>query len=193
MGYKTLADERMKILSSLGLDTSELKNWVVKWTALKTNAKIRDSECKLSFEEYLQLASEAGITNPNQIGKKREQFQMGRLGDVGVYELGNCRFITQRQNILERTENGGTKLRAAMSAARKGLNKYIDETSAKIANSKSRFFRVISPEGIVYEGKNLKEFCKEDGLCQGWMSAVCRGAKKQYKGWTGEYLNVGTN
>lgn len=40
------------------------------------------------------------------IGKSLDSYQLGRYGDVGGYSVTNCRFITKRQNLKERNENG---------------------------------------------------------------------------------------
>ena len=66
----------------------------------------------LTPTELLQLLSEAGIT-ANDIGHKSHQYALGRYGDTGNYEVGNCRFITVRQNSQERdsTNCGGHNIK----------------------------------------------------------------------------------
>lgn len=115
------------------------------------------------------MAVEAGISDPDSIGRKSGQYQMGRYGDKGIYEKGNCRFITREQNQLERVLNGGM----------------IDQQT-----SMSKRFRIVSPSGVVYNGSNLYAFCGEHSLDQGSMAAVCRGKYKQHKGWKGCYEEV---
>lgn len=46
-----------------------------------------------------------------------------------------------------------------------------------------RDYSLISPLGVVFTGRNLKEFCKEQGLHQGHMNDVMLGVKKHYKNW----------
>jgi hypothetical protein len=59
-----------------------------------------------------------------------------------------------------------------------------------VAHSEKRAysFTVSDPNGVVYTDKNLNEFCKRHNLHQGAMAAVCRGAIRHYKGWTGKYV-----
>lgn len=45
-------------------------------------------------------------------------------------------------------------------------------------------FKVISPEGVEYEGTSIKDFCKEHGLTQACMSLLVNGKAKSHKGWT---------
>lgn len=52
-------------------------------------------EMRLSFEEYCLLLDEAGIDYAS-----RENV-LGRYRDIGHYEMGNCRYITARQNAIE--------------------------------------------------------------------------------------------
>lgn len=59
---------------------------------------------KLTFKEYVQLIYDAGIKS-SQIGVYKGQYVLGRYGDMGDYELGNCRFITREQNNEEMLQN----------------------------------------------------------------------------------------
>ena len=54
----------------------------------------------LTGAEYCQLLEDAGITAAD-IGQKLHLYQLGRYGDKGDYEVGNCRFITMRENLSE--------------------------------------------------------------------------------------------
>lgn len=179
-----------------------MDNWKEKWKCLKDNAKAKGVSCLLTLSEYIDLAKEAGISRPDQIGKNIDKYQLGRFGDVGNYEIGNCRFITMRQNLEERQLNGGN---AAISEKMVGRTKYTSERvfqqseairgRTKLTHNGvldqsikvSKKFRLTSPEGVIYEGLNLSEFCRTMGFNQGLLASVCRGSKKSYKGWTGEY------
>ena len=59
--------------------------------------KQRGAEFLLSPTELIELFSDAGITAAD-IGNKGHQYCLGRIGDTGNYEVGNCRFITATQN-----------------------------------------------------------------------------------------------
>lgn len=84
----------------------------VKYQRLLGNAEAKGVVCELTFEQYLKLAYDVAINNPNQIGTSMKSFQMGRVGDQGNYYYGNCRFISRTQNMQERTDNGGSKRQA---------------------------------------------------------------------------------
>lgn len=53
-----------------------------------------------------------------------------------------------------------------------------------LANELSVGFSVKSPDGEVFEGKNISKFCRERGLARTGISKVNLGKWKQYKGWT---------
>ena len=108
LGYrKAVTKERAEVLRRIGLDPTQVDAWFGKWQNLKCSSKQRGSICLLTFEQYVSLAKETGLTEPQQIGKKSQLYQMARIGDTGNYELGNCRFVTMSQNAKERADNGG--------------------------------------------------------------------------------------
>jgi hypothetical protein len=98
-------------ISRIGLDPKYTKDWIAKWKTLRDNCSAvsnngREAKrCYLTVFDYINLAKDASIHYPSKIGRKLGQYQMGRLGDAGDYILGNCRFITKEQNLLERIEN----------------------------------------------------------------------------------------
>ena len=59
--------------------------------------RARGQEFNLSYSEIRWLFWIARIT-PADIGRSRDQYCLGRFGDSGAYEIGNCRFITNAQN-----------------------------------------------------------------------------------------------
>lgn len=72
-----------------------------KWFNKKVNAKKEGLSCNLTFSEYCQLVDEAGLLS-SQLGFKGEGYVLARYDDKGDYCLGNCRFITQKENANER-------------------------------------------------------------------------------------------
>lgn len=173
--------DREIYLETKGLNPDDVYAWRIKWQDLKSGAKKRGALCLLSFNQYIDLAIDAGLSSPNQIGCKPYLYQMGRMGDKGNYEIGNCRFITMSRNILEKIENGGTNL---------NRTKHSHPGVKRMSDANSKRYRVKSPDGIVYEGLSLNQFCKDKGLRQPNMSEVCRGIARQYKGWTGTYIQT---
>ena len=117
---KEITKRRREHLTSIGLCADDVDIWRQKWSNLRGDSRGYGRECKLTFEQYTQLAIDAGISHLD-IGQSLDSYCMGRLGDSGDYELGNCRFITHRQNHKERCENGGTE---SMRQEHKTWNKY---------------------------------------------------------------------
>lgn len=55
---------------------------------------------------------------------------------------------------------------------------------AKITESpRAKSFSLLSPDGIVYTGKNIREFGRRHNLFHSNISRVLSGKRKQYKGW----------
>lgn len=179
--------ERQQWMSENGFNPDEVTTWRLMWQRLKYHTSTRDLECTLSFEEYLTLAKNADLYDPELIGRNKGDYQLGRYGDKGNYTVNNCRFILKEINRKEMTENGGDK---AMAERLRGRTKETHRGNKTQSEKLSKNFRVISPDGIVFLGTNLKEFCKTHNLNRGNMSSVCRGEMKSYKGWIGEYLEI---
>ena len=80
-------------------DDGKLKR---KWINKCVNAKKENLECNLSFEDFCLLVYKAGIKS-SQIGyNSKDKYVLARYHDSGNYELNNCRFITQKENVHER-------------------------------------------------------------------------------------------
>ena len=191
-------NRRKTYLNFCGYEPDDVEKWSQKWRSLRSIAVIdRKVECNLTFYDYVGLAHDSGLKSADDIGRGAGKYQMGRIGDTGNYEVGNCRFITQRQNLDERALNGGDRRGAekrtgqkhpGASEKLKGRTKETNEGYKRVSEFMSKSFVLTSPEGIIYRGTNLSEFCKGMGLSQGSMSSVIRGVRKHHKGWTGKYV-----
>jgi len=164
---KVQSIERKSFLKSIGLDPNDLTEWQKKWRGLKNTSRQRGAGFFLSFEDYVSIAVESGLHSPESIGRASDKYAMGRIGDVGDYIRGNCRFITNARNIEERTINGGT-----------------EERTKKI----SKKFKAVAPNGEVFTGYNISKFTREMGLASGSLSGCARGVYAQYLGWTCQYI-----
>lgn len=99
---KLMMAKRGDHLRDIGLDPMELNHWRKNWQNLKDRAKRIGRQCDLSFEQYTNMAVEAGIKKADEVGLKPGNFQVGRNQDQGDYVFGNCRFIPKEQNLKER-------------------------------------------------------------------------------------------
>lgn len=102
----------LEVTSFPELNPADHQEWYGKWRNLRSNAKLRGAVCRLTFKEYLQLAVDAGLTSPDQIGKTLGKYQMGRYTDSGDYTIESCRFITFEHNQAEKAINGGLESQA---------------------------------------------------------------------------------
>lgn len=210
-----ISKERRKYLIKLGLNSDHTLIWSSKYGRLRDRAKYNGIEFNLSFNDYVNMAVEAGINSPDQIGRNSGKYCVGRIGDLGGYTNGNCRFITTDHNHKEAVINGAYKRSSEKLTGRKnvshsefmtgknksndirmkilsdsmtGKTKLNDARVARMAFTKSKRFILKSPLGLEYIGYNLTQFCRDNDLCQTRMSSLCRGEMKQVNGWTGMYL-----
>ena len=93
--------ERKKTPLELQLDDDGKLNR--RWINKRVNARKEGVECKLTFDEYCTLVKEAGLVS-SQLGFTGENYVLARYNDSGDYEVGNCRFITQKENSDEKNE-----------------------------------------------------------------------------------------
>lgn len=162
---------RRMFMDTVGLNPDHLTGWRVKWKGLKQNAGKRDADFTLTFEEYVTIGIESGLSHIDEIGSKVGRYGMARLGDVGPYSYGNCRFLTTTDNIAERTVNGGT---------------------SRQIEKMSRSFIATSPDGVEYVGNNLTKFTRDNGLCADYLGKIARGLHVSRLGWKCEYLDKET-
>lgn len=160
----------------------------------------------LTLDEYRDKLKEAGIT-PEQVGRASHQYHLARWTDKGDYTPASCRFVTVPENHQDRIANGGSArtgeknrahrkgmtaathehiaiAAAKSSAARKGRTKESHSYIAAQAERLAKPYSFLSPEGVVYLGKNLCEFCRVMNLSQSLMTAVREGRQRHHKGWT---------
>lgn len=65
----------------------------------RARAKVRGVEFLLTFEEWLDIWTKSGKLAER--GKKRGQYNMGRIGDVGPYAVGNVKILRHETNATE--------------------------------------------------------------------------------------------
>jgi hypothetical protein len=197
-------EEQIKICSETGFDQADSQAWYQKYAIQRQSAQQRGIGRDLSFREYLNLANQAGLTKPDQIGRSAEQFHLSRHGDAGNYTTGNCRFITARENHFEAIQNGTldrhhaamigqtkeTSERVRKMAQKKtGRTKENDQGRAAQADKLAKEFVLRAPDGTVHRGKNVVEFCKQHNLDQANLAKVLSGKRPSHKQWTGFYTS----
>lgn len=117
----TKSSERQQFVESVGLDKKDASGWFGKFYNFLKNSKARGCSCQLTFDQYLNMALDAGLMRYDQIGRAADQYCVGRYGDKGDYVPENCRFITNSQNAEERLMNGGC---ASAGMSLRGRNKF---------------------------------------------------------------------
>jgi phage tail tube protein FII len=80
--------------------------WKKKYRQHLKDAKRRGIPSLLSLEDYMKKVEAVGMTSPDQIGKHKGQFVLGRYTDEGPYTRESCRFIPCEDNLTEAFDNG---------------------------------------------------------------------------------------
>ncbi len=87
----------------------------------RDNAFGRGILFELTREDILALLVESGLKSSDWGFSLGKYYVLARFGDVGPYNLTNCRFISQKQNVHERDEHyrysKGTRLKISKSNA----------------------------------------------------------------------------
>jgi len=52
-----------------------------------------------------------------------------------------------------------------------------------ISKKLEKEYKLISPDGVVYEGKGVRTLCRKFNLNEGSISEVLNEKRKHYKGW----------
>ncbi|CAM0015714.1 hypothetical protein VPHK397_0087 [Vibrio phage K397] len=134
----------------------------------------------MTFEEYAQLALDAGIW-ADDIGRSSNQYHLSRIGDTGDYTVGNCRFIQHCDNNKERMENGGSKSQADKITGRTYENHEGRRTQAE---KLSMYYVVTSPEGVEEVCQGLNRYCRDNDISSpNYMHDVANGKRDNHKGW----------
>lgn len=171
---KLINDQRRDYLESVGIPREDVTEWVKKWHALEMHCVQTGKPLELTFFTYIDLAVEAGILDYKMIGKSLDSYQLGRYGDVGGYSVTNCRFITKRQNLKERNENG---------CMQRGVEK---------RKQKDKAWRKIvllekDGEQLLFRGINIA--AKHTGAMQSNIVEVAKGKRKHAKGYSVSYVS----
>ena len=160
------------------------------------NAKKEGLRCELSFEEYALLVKMAGLKS-SDLGFTGNNYVLARIGDDGNYRFDNCRFITQKENVIEKKIS-----QKAIESSRRNImafnKKPKDDTFRKNLNKKisdgirnSEYYktnRVISLIKNYYKRKNMDHrYCGENNSAFGtfWITNGVTNKK-----WKDEYGNV---
>ena len=137
------------------IEIEGMNEYKSKYTQKKANSKSQNIPFFLNFFEYIKLVKQAGIKSPNQIGLKRDQFQLARYNDIGPYSLGNCRFITQLENQKERNEHFD-------------VSSHFKTQSRVRINNKTHHLLEVKPWESSAKTNNSLEIWKRANECYNW-------------------------
>ena len=126
---------RFKLIESIDIDDD--KKLHQKFFNKRVNARKEGIPFSLTFEDFCSLVREAGLTS-SQLGFSGNKYVLARYGDKGGYELGNCRFITQKENADEKVITDKSREASRNNAIKMNQQNALlskDEISARIKNS----------------------------------------------------------
>ena len=123
----------------------------------ETKRKMSESQKGLKNHNYGKKASD--ITR-----KKLSESHKGRI----PWNKGKCVSDEVKEKI--RQKNKGRK--------------QTEEHKIKKIQNTIKEFTLLSPCGMIVEGKNISKFCRDNNLRASHISRVLSGKRKQHKGWT---------
>jgi general stress protein YciG len=159
----------------------------------KRNYELKIGIHGLTEEEKRTISSKAGqiayekklgvfSLNKEQLaenGKKgAEKLKKLRIGIHGLTKEERRKISIKAGNIVKERGVGFFSLSKdeLSNAGKKGGGKTAEKTSKE--------FKLKSPEGKIYVGKNIRKFCRDNNLCRVCIGGVIVGKYKQHKGWT---------
>lgn len=145
-------------------DDGKLKR---KFANKKYNAKKEGLNCLLSFEEFCELLIEAGLKSSDIGFHSEHKIVLARYGDEGDYTIDNCRFISQKENMLEQKQSEAQLLarRKNIKAAQQYIESHKEECVQKqisgLHNSQYLKNRLIAAE----EKRKVREESLDKRYC----------------------------
>lgn len=73
-----------------------------KYSNKRVNAEKEKIQFNLSFDDFCFLIRSAGLKS-SDLGFTGKNYVLARFNDTGPYAIGNCRFISHKENMAERT------------------------------------------------------------------------------------------
>ena len=124
-----LPHEKLPIEIELDDDGKLYNKWRRKWDTDKYGL---NKGFDLTFEQYCLLVKEAGLKS-SQLGFNGDGYVLARYNDEGPYTWGNCRFITQKENLAERKVSKQMRIAPTLAENRKkiseGLKRHYEQLS----------------------------------------------------------------
>ena len=93
-----------------------------KYINKRVNAKKENIDFNLSLEDFIRLLDEANISY-NDIGNRG--YHLARKNDIGPYKIGNCNFITYKENLAQKKISLPTE--KSREASRKNIQKALEK------------------------------------------------------------------
>lgn len=127
-------------------------------------------------------------------GKKLSQEQIEFLRKLNTGREGNGKHYvlfspdgvrTEIYNMSRFCKENNLSVSSMVQVANGKINQYKGWTLDGKYKPVKYLYRVLSPDGIVYETDNMKKFCREHDLHSAAMFRVLKGTALQHKGWTG--------
>jgi group I intron endonuclease len=181
------------IESEIDVYESKLIEWF-KAINLSYNIESGGNKLKhLSKETKLKL-SIWNKNNPNPlspVGKPltqeaKDNLRIKHLGKKMSQEIKDKISLTKRNNITDDLRvkcSLGRKGKKAWNSGIQGCYKHTESDKIKIGEVASKYFHLISPEGEIFQGKNISEFARQFDLNIKGITRVVSGERPHYKKW----------
>lgn len=117
-------------------DEAEEKILKNKFYCKRANARKEGIDFSLSLDQFRYLVEQANLL-PSQLGYSGDMYVLARYNDDGAYELGNCRFITQKENMAERGFSEAARAASQMNCIK--MNQMILNNPQKKEERRQKF------------------------------------------------------
>ncbi len=154
----------------------------IKYGRKKDNAKRDGIGFNLTFSEYRALVKQAGLKS-SDLGYSGRNYVLARVLDMGPYEVGNCRFITQKENMGEWVMSSRSEAKRLDTIRRRSGKPLIQETVQHCPMCDCDFFsskilKVCSPE---CRAKLLSKLFAGKSIGPGGKPAISEATKNRIK------------
>jgi hypothetical protein len=154
----------------------------------------------VSLSSLSKLGKKLYETKSGMFGRSEEQrkndcIKGGKVAGKKLYKQGMGLFKLTNEEKIKNCKKGGIIMGKKSMELGIGIHKLTKEQriqngkmGGKIggqvtAEKKSRYFSLISPEGEIFNEKNLHKFCRDNNLTRSNIQAVLRGDRTQHRGW----------
>ena len=153
-----------------------------KWRTLEERKKVK-SECDKRYREDPRYKDKI-LQQKKEYHEKHKEERNCKLRELRATPEGKAKKAFMDKRYAEQVKKDPEKLERRRKISRESALRNSRKRGVKPREECGRKFKVVSPEGKVYEGTNCQPFAKEYGLNPQSFTAMVRGELNHCLGWT---------